>query len=529
MAVSWRHLWTTLLSPHSCPHHLRLRIFSSSNLHLPVTATVRRAAPTGQRHVRALSSSFSLEPSAHSHSSNSARPSPAQPSAAPSAPSSTPAVPSASALPPPCVPVRLARCVSSLSSLPDLSSGLAALKSGRSLAAVSHLTRAADIVQRMGDPYAHIAVQRLLAAAYHEVGEWVKESGVRAALLEGVGGQWPVSGPAAAEAATSPADSATASVDAADDARLLVFQHASSYIALQRSLHGPADSRALHSTLEAAASDSNIAWRANARALQAIARQPLDDGDSSGWQQQEAAYQQAAELMAEANSTPPLVHGSLSPLARLLRPGDLHCLLAEWHLQRGDKQRAHSHFQQSAQCWTECATAAGGPIGTVPLMRGGLQVAEVAALCGLGSSSRAVRLTEEQLGPSHPSLAIALRMAALQQEAEGEAIAAEGLLRSSIAQLEAHIAQPAQTVAMYVSPAELRVELVSAEWQYAQLLSKLEWNGRSRKAESEHWVKKIDDMVARHAYLRPCWQHMQRARDVSSLPMPHWLVERLSI
>ena len=456
-----------------------------------------------------MSVSFSSD-SAHSHSTSSP---PSSSTSHSSAPSNPP--------PAPCVPACVARSLSSLVSLPDLSSGLSSLMSGRSLSAVAHFSRAADIVARMDEPYAAIAVQRLLAAAYHEAGEWYKESRVRAALLEGAGAQWPTG--AASEGSEGPA-----AVDL--DARLLVFQHVSSYIALQCRLYEASASEAVQSVLRLAASDSNVAWRANARTLQALIRQPLTDRDSSEWQQRQEAYQQALELLTEAESAKQSSDRLSSPLARLLRVGDLHCLLADSHHQRGDKQQALSHYQHSAQYWTAAATATGGNTATVPLMRGGVQLAEVSALCGMGDSSRAVRLTEERLGASHPSLAISLRLAAAQQEAEGEAIVAEGLLRSSIGQLEAHIAQPARTLAMYVSPAELRLELVNAQWQYAQLLNKLEWNGRSRQAEAEHHIGQIEQLAARHAYIRPHWQHLQHSKRAAlSTQMPMWLIERLSI
>ena len=432
-------------------------------------------------------------------------------------------MPVSESLPAPLVPVRVARSLSSLTSLPDLTVGVDALMSGGSLAAVSHFSRALEIVARMGDPYAHIGIQRLLAAAYHEAGEWQQEKRVRAALLDSGGGQWPTSG-----SLLSTGDAAD--VDYGADDRLMALQHVSSYVALQSLLLESADNHVVLSILESASSDSQIEWRATACALQAILRRPVDD---SQWQQQHAAYHRALDMITTMESTQPSLSCSSPPPAplSLLHAGDLHCLLADSHISRGDKQQAHSHYQQSAQYWRSAAAVAGRSAGTVPLMRGGLQVPEVPALCGLGESSVAVRLTEERLGASHPCLAVSLRLAALQQEAEGEAIVAEGLLRSSIAQLEAHIAQPARTMAMHVSPAELRLELVNSQWQYAQLLSKLEWNGSSRKAEAEHWIKKIDYLVARHAYLRPQWQHLQQNQEqaIPSSTTPFWLIERLSL
>ena len=420
-------------------------------------------------------------------------------------------------LPSPLVPAVLTRSVSSLSSsLSDLSSGLDSLSHGRWSAAVSNLSRVCDIVARMNDPYALIAVQRLLAAAYHEAGEWSKESAVRAGLLDSGAVQWPASS----------ADSLEA-----EDERLLLFQHASSYIALQRLRSESADLRSLHALLDAAASDDNLTWRANARALQVISRQPVDNAASG---QQVADLEQALEWMERAAQQQPSRHqqySSHSPLTRLLHIGDLHCMLAEHHTNRGDKQQARHHYEQCQQYWDKQRSQHNSPL---PLMRGGAQVTDVWSLCGVGLSSRAVQQTEEQLGPSHPSLAVSLRLAALQQQSDGEPILAEGLLRSSIGQLEAHISQPARTAAIHVATADLRVELVNAQWQYAQLLSRLEWNGKTRQAEAEHWLRKVDETIARHGYLKPQRHHLQQMQSeqrtaTSATSLPRWLVERLSI
>ena len=384
MTISWRHVWATLLSPHSCPFHTCANRGLRSSLASSVASTVRRPA-LARRRDRPIPAV--LRPSApctpHSAHFATLYSAPGQPPTAASTPTSASESlsPLPSAMPAPCVPVRLGRSASSLSSLPDLSAGEDSLRSGRALAAVSHLSRAADIVQRMGDPYADMAVQRLLAAAHHESGEWHKESRVRAALVQRVGRQWPTSGPS--------------TDDSADD-RLLVFQHVCSYLALQSSLHQPADSGTVEclSVLEEAANDSNIAWRANASAVQALLLHPAD-GSDSGRQTQRAAYQRALELLVAAGPTQRVP----SPFDRLLSAGDVHCLLADSYSRSGDKQQAHSHYQQSVQYWNNAATA-GCRTPTVPLMRGGAQVAEVAALCGVADSSRAVRLTEERLGAS---------------------------------------------------------------------------------------------------------------------------------
>ena len=398
-----------------------------------------------------------------------------------------------------------------------------------------------------------MGVLRLLAAAHHEAGEWQKESRVRAALLEATARavQWPTR--------TSGSPKAQEEGEDDEERRLLLFQHASSYVALQCSLYQSASHNSLRSVLECAASDANPLWRANARALLAIATQPSDDTARS---KQATELQHALDMMEQANQLqqqhshpphppppPPSPAGCPSPLVHLLHVGDLHCLLADYHRSRGDEQRARKHYEHSQQYWAKQRSPDAHqhphsssppphpppppPSFAVPLMRGGLQLAEVWPLCGLGLSSRAVQLTEQQLGPSHPQLAVSLRLAAVQQQAEGEAIVAEGLLRSSIAQLDAHISQPAATMALHVSPADLRVELLNSQWQYAQLLNRLEWNGRSRQVEAEHWTRKIEDMTARHAYLKPHWQHLQQqqqqAQTASNTTMPRWLIERLSI
>ncbi len=525
MPLTARQMWMSLPSFTRClRHQARVRLQLLAHPHRrPYTRTAdaspRPVAPSStSRHADAEPAAIPTSPP----------PPPSTATGPPFRPASaaTATATAAASLPPsPRVPAPLARSLFSLaSSLPDLSMGMHSLSAGRASLAVSLLSRAADIVQRLDDPYARIAVHRLLAAAYHEAGEWRRESAVRVALLEaGLRDcAWPTGG---------------GEDQAADELRLLHFQHASSYIALQGALHEPADGRALRTLLETAVRDQNPAWRANILALQTMFPQPA--GQPVTPSQRVDEYQRILELLqlSEQNSRslPPRPR---SPLIHLLHIGDLRCLLAAHLHSAGDTQQATSQYQQSRQYWATrpLSTYHGDDSSSVgsalPLMCGGWQVAEAAALCGAGESSRAVQVTEEQLGASHPSLAVALRSAALQQQSDGEAIVAEGLLRASIGQLESHVAQPERTLAMHVSPADLRLELLTSQWQYAQLLSRLEWNGRSRKAEAKHWIGKIVESTDRHTYLVPQWQHLQEVQSAvptAQTSMPRWLVERFSL
>eukprot|EP00474_Spongospora_subterranea_P011853 CRZ12311.1 hypothetical protein [Spongospora subterranea] len=100
-----------------------------------------------------------------------------------------------------------------------------------------------------------------------------------------------------------------------------------------------------------------------------------------------------------------------------------------------------------------------------------------------------------------------LRLLSLSYKMSGEAIIAEGLLRSAISRM---------TSSRYLS-APMLTALTATRKTYSDLLRDLEWNGVSRQADADRVLAECDADRKRCPFL-----------NGDAVPLPEWIVQILT-
>ena len=408
---------------------------------------------------------------------------------------------------PPLSPPSLSHTLDSLRSFPEVQTALAALPSSPALA-LPPLLRALEVLSRIPDPLPLLLTLRLLCTTLHLHPSPPPhlESSTHLHLLTHTLTLPPSPSP------TSP------------DALILRAQTAFSYLTLPPPLQSHQGTHLAREEVQRIGrSGGQQRLRANAMALEAAT-------SSSPSPRTLEMYEEALALLSsgptsESSSSAP------SPLSlyldRLLTPADLRLLIADLHSHSSPPIPSSSSTSPSSSLTPlyEAAVAAyqSLPSPALPLVTGDAHLPLAYALTALSRTSTAVSLTEQHLGEAHAFMATVLRWAGEQQQREGEAIAAEGLMRASVGRLERE--------GVGVRGArQRRGELMRSMWSYARLLDQLEWNERSRRAEGDHWRAKAEEVAGQDAVLSATLAELragQRPRDAPLIPQ--WMVERFSV
>ena len=361
-----------------------------------------------------------------------------------------------------------------------MQSALSALSHSNGALAVPSLRRAYEIVSRIPDPLPLLLIQRLLGAAYHQQGMGQEEAGVR---LEAMTKVQEMKGEG-------------------EEGLVLRAQAALSYRTIPQHWRSSQGNEAADRLLRGVTEAGNERLKANVEAFDAATAEP----SPATLRAYEAALGVLSSSPASTTGSSPLT----AYLDRLLNAGDVHLLMGDYHSQASHAKAASAQYEEAVTFYTSL------PSPALPLVQGGLQLPLAYALAALSRTSAAVTVTEERLGESHPFMATVLRWAAVQQQKDGEAITAEGLLRASIGRLEKEGSRMT----------ERREELLSSMWHYALLLNQLTWNERSRRSEGDHWRRKCEEMAARDPALH---LHLSRMRSGERREVQPWLIERFSV